>query len=45
MSACPDHWIRKMVDEQQMIEPFEKNQIKEVEGEKSGELRLVIIWI
>jgi len=32
MSIKSDKWIRRMVEEQAMIEPFEPYQIKEVEG-------------
>lgn len=34
MSIKSDHWIRKMAKEQLMIEPFEPNQIKTLNGEK-----------
>ncbi len=33
MPIKSDRWIRKMADEHQMIEPFEKNQIKHSEGQ------------
>jgi len=28
MGLKPDHWIRKMVEEQRMIEPFEESQVR-----------------
>ena len=28
MGLKPDHWIRKMVDQQNMIEPFAENQVR-----------------
>ena len=34
MSIKPDTWIRRMVDEMGMIEPFELGQCREVNGEK-----------
>ena len=34
MSVKSDKWIRKMADEKQMIEPFEREQIKSIEGER-----------
>ena len=29
MSIKPDHWIEKMASEQRMIEPFERNQVRD----------------
>ncbi len=34
MSIKPDHWIRRMALEEDMIEPFERNQVREINGEK-----------
>ena len=34
MSIKSDKWIRRMADEYKMIEPFEANQIKMVDGQK-----------
>ena len=34
MSIKSDRWIRKMATEEKMIEPFEPNQVKSVDGEK-----------
>lgn len=34
MSIKSDKWIRRMAEQQGMIEPFEPNQIKNVNGEK-----------
>ena len=34
MTVKSDRWIRRMAQEQQMIEPFEPEQIKEVNGER-----------
>ena len=34
MSIKSDRWIRKMATEKKMIEPFEPNQVKSVNGEK-----------
>jgi len=34
MSIKSDNWIRKMSQEQQMLEPFEPGQVREVNGEK-----------
>ena len=34
MAIKSDKWIRKMAQEHGMIEPFEANQIKQVNGEK-----------
>lgn len=34
MSIKPDHWIRKMVLEKQMINPFEPGQVKVASGHK-----------
>ena len=34
MSIKSDRWIRRMALEQRMIEPFEPNQVKEVNGRK-----------
>ena len=38
MSIQPDSWIARMAEEHGMIEPFEKNQIRHVDG---GDSRLV----
>ncbi len=32
MSVKSDRWIRRMAEEHRMIEPFEPNQVKEVDG-------------
>ena len=34
MSIKPDKWIRRMVEQYGMIEPFEPNQIKEHDGRR-----------
>ena len=34
MSIKSDKWIRRMVAEQKMIEPFEPGQVKEVAGKR-----------
>ena len=34
MSIKSDKWIRRMSEEHGMIEPFEPNQIKQLNGEK-----------
>ena len=34
MSIKSDRWIRKMATKEKMIEPFEPNQVKSVDGEK-----------
>ncbi len=34
MALLPDKWIRKLVQEHRMIEPFEENQVKEIDGRK-----------
>ena len=34
MSIKPDTWIRKMAEKHRMIDPFEPNQIREIEGRK-----------
>lgn len=34
MSVKSDRWIRRMAEEYRMIEPFEPNQVKEVDGRK-----------
>jgi dCTP deaminase len=34
MSVKSDKWIRRMVAEQRMIEPFEPGQVKEVDGKR-----------
>ena len=34
MSIKSDRWIRKMATEEKMIEPFEPNQVKSVDGDK-----------
>jgi dCTP deaminase len=34
MTIKSDRWIRRMAESQRMIEPFEPNQIKEVNGER-----------
>lgn len=34
MSIKSDHWIRRMSQETGMIEPFEKGQVREADGEK-----------
>lgn len=34
MSIKSDHWIRRMAQEQGMIAPFEKGQVREADGEK-----------
>lgn len=38
MSVMPDRWIRRMAREHRLIEPFEPNQIRQVDG------RPVISW-
>ncbi|MDO8990930.1 MAG: dCTP deaminase, partial [Sideroxyarcus sp.] len=34
MSIKSDKWIRRMCEQHGMIEPFEPNQVKEVNGQK-----------
>jgi dCTP deaminase len=34
MSIKSDNWIRRMVEEHAMIEPFEPGQVKEVDGRR-----------
>lgn len=34
MSIKSDHWIRRMAEEQQMIEPFAPQQVREYQGQK-----------
>ncbi|MBQ5429749.1 MAG: dCTP deaminase, partial [Neisseriaceae bacterium] len=34
MSIKSDKWIRQMSEQHGMIEPFEPNQIKEIDGKK-----------
>lgn len=34
MSIKSDHWIRRMAEEQQMIEPFAPEQVREHQGQK-----------
>ena len=34
MSIKSDRWIRRMAAEQQLIEPFEPGQVREVNGER-----------
>lgn len=34
MSIKSDRWIRKMAEQHGMIEPFEPQQVKEINGEK-----------
>lgn len=34
MSIKPDHWIRRMAEEHDMIEPFEPKQVRQVNGTK-----------
>ncbi len=34
MSIKSDRWIRKMAQEQGLIEPFEPGQVREVNGER-----------
>jgi dCTP deaminase len=34
MSIKPDKWIRRMVEQHGMIDPFEPNQVREVAGQK-----------
>lgn len=34
MSVKADHWIRRMSEEQGMIEPFEPGQVREVDGQR-----------
>ena len=34
MSIKPDKWIRRMAEQHGMIEPFEPNMVREVDGNK-----------
>lgn len=34
MSLQPDRWIKKMATENKMIEPFQEQQVKEIEGRR-----------
>ena len=45
MSIKSDKWIRRMVEESRMIDPFEPGQVKEVDGRRIVSVWDVELWV
>ena len=43
MAIKSDHWIKKMAKKENMISPFEPNQIKELSGNKVISMVLLVM--